>query len=247
MHDPIRRVDILRDLQVEMLSQALRSEHQLAEVMVDFWFNHFNVSGYKGQVHFVLGDYVHNVIRTHALGRFEDMLVAVAQHPAMLLYLDNSSSSVVRPGPRGDRGGINENFARELLELHTVGVDGGYTQRDVEEVARILSGWTVRDLGFAYLDGLHDAGEKTVMGTRYPAGRGLAEGVDLLRALARHPRTAEHISRKLLERFVSDAPPPEYVARVAAEFRASGGDIPRSSARSCSIPDSSRLSTEGRK
>lgn len=222
----IRRADILHQLQADQISRQVLSDHQLREVMVDFWFNHFNVDAQKGQVHFVAGDYVRNVIRRHALGNFEEMLLAVASHPAMLIYLDNSSSSAARRGPRGEHGGINENFARELLELHTVGVDGGYTQADVVEVARVLSGWGVDDLAFAYRDARHDRGEKTVMGREFAAGAGMDEGVALLRWLAQHPSTARFIARKLATRFVTDAPSDALVERIAAAWTESHGDIP---------------------
>lgn len=222
---PIQRRDILHQLQAELLSRQVLSEHQLREVMVDFWFNHFNVDAQKRQVHYVAGDFLRNVIRRHALGRFEDMLIAVATHPAMMLYLDNSQSSVLRPGPDGERGGINENFARELLELHTVGVDGGYTQADVEEVARVLSGWGVADLGFAYRQAEHDLGAKEVMGHEFPAGGGMDEGLSLLRWLAHHPSTVRFLATKLATRFVTDTPSEEFVERIATVFRESDGDI----------------------
>lgn len=226
MARPINRAVVLRELQADLITRQTLTERQLLEVMTDFWFNHFNVSGRKGHVHFVVGDYLDHVIRRNALGRFDEMLVAVATHPAMLLYLDNAASSVERHGPRGLRGGINENFARELLELHTVGVDGGYSQADVEEVARVLSGWGIDDLGFAYRDALHDRGAKTVMGREFPEGGRLEEGVSLLRWLARHPSTARYLSRKLVMRFITDTPSEELVGRIAGVWTESEGDIP---------------------
>jgi uncharacterized protein (DUF1800 family) len=225
------------------LVRAVYSERQLEEVMTDFWFNHFNVFLGKGPVRWLAGDYERTAIRPHVFGKFEEMLLAVASHPAMLVYLDNWTSSAeappgqMRPGvgmPQGGRRrGINENFARELLELHTLGVDGGYTQQDVIAVARAFTGWTLTrpggrgegEFAFIFRPAMHDRGEKVILGQRFPAGRGVEEGREVLRLLARHPSTARHIARKLAERFVSDAPPPALVDTLAAVFLRSGGDL----------------------
>ncbi len=199
--------------------RAVHSEHQLREVMVDFWANHFSVFAMKGAVGGTLLSYENDVLRSRALGRFEDLLLAVAQSPTMLVYLDNIRS--------GARGAINENYARELLELHTLGVDAGYDQRDVLEVARVLSGWSVGRAArpaFEFRPRLHVPGAKSVLGERVP-GAGVDEGISLLRRLARHPSTARHVSRKLVTRFVSDSPPPGLVERAAKRFSASGGHI----------------------
>jgi uncharacterized protein (DUF1800 family) len=180
------------------------------------------------------------VIRPHALGRFRDLLGATARHPAMLFYLDNWTSSkeggppgsAARADARGNRRGptgLNENYARELMELHTLGVDGGYTQRDVTEVARCLTGWSLerpeRGGGFVYRPRMHDDGEKVVLGVRVPAGGGIRDGERVLDLLARHPSTARFIATKLARQFVSDTPPPALVDRAARVFRETDGDI----------------------
>ncbi|HEX2092068.1 MAG TPA: DUF1800 domain-containing protein [Longimicrobiaceae bacterium] len=232
---------ILADLAGAKLQRAVYSERQLEEVMADFWFNHFNVFFGKNADRWLVGDYERTAIRPHVFGRFEEMLAATASHPAMLVYLDNATSAVpdslrdVPARPRRPRG-INENYARELLELHTLGVDGGYTQRDVVEVARAFTGWTLSqppaavyrtggEVGFAFRPALHDRGEKTVLGRRLPAGRGIEDGREVLRILAHHPSTARHIARKLAERFVADEPPAALVDRLAAVFLRTGGDL----------------------
>jgi uncharacterized protein (DUF1800 family) len=226
------------DVQAAKVARALASERQLLEVMVDFWENHFSVFAGKGQTRLFLTHYDSDVIRPRALGRFRDLLGAVAKSPAMLFYLDNwrsaaDSTHATLVSSRGARGagrrprGLNENYARELLELHTLGVDGGYTQRDVGEVARALTGWSIeqREGAFVFRPALHDADEKVVLGHRLPAGRGIEDGEQVLDIVARHPSTARHISRKLAQRFVSDSPPPELVARAAATYRRTDGDI----------------------
>ncbi|GAB2575107.1 DUF1800 domain-containing protein [Ramlibacter solisilvae] len=215
------------------LFRALESPRQLEETMVDFWFNHFNVFQGKGFLRMLAGHYEHSAIRPHAMGRFRDLLVATAHHPAMLYYLDNWQSV----GPQGQaRGrGLNENYARELMELHTLGVDGGYTQEDVTQLARMFTGWTFQgpfaqnmrptgDYGFVFNPRLHDNGDKTWMGQRVPA-RGKAEGDDALELLARHPATARHVSFKLAQYFVSDTPPAALVQKMAAAFLAQDGQI----------------------
>lgn len=273
--DELRRVRRLgAELQQLVVVRAANSERQLYEVMVDFWTNHFNVFAGKGPVRPVLPSYVEETIRPNALGRFEDLLVAVARSPAMLLYLDNAQSVTPgteppqvaqlrqriargqmaprqrRQGPRDMRGGnrgtvppdsalrrlearlpkgINENYARELLELHTLGVDGGYTQDDVVNVARILTGWSVTrpDQGarFTFNEWAHDREAKVVLGVQYPAGRGMEEGLELLHMLARHPSTRRHLGAKLCERFVADDAPAGCVDAAAAAWERSDGDI----------------------
>ncbi|HYW07628.1 MAG TPA: DUF1800 domain-containing protein, partial [Longimicrobium sp.] len=227
---------ILVDLAGARLGSAVYSQRQLDDVMADFWFNHFNVYFGKGNARYMVGDYERNAIRPHVFGRFRDMLGATAAHPAMLVYLDNARSIAadsMRGGPARPAGarprGINENYARELLELHTLGVDGGYTQNDVVDVARAFTGWTV-GMGrgaprFAFRPALHDVGAKTVLGKRLPAGRGEEDGEEVLDLLARHPATARHLGRELARRFVADEPPPRLVAELAAVFLRTDGDL----------------------
>ena len=226
---------LLTDLQATKLARAVVSRRQLQEVMVDFWENHFSVYSGKGPERYLLLSFDRDVIRPHALGRFHDVLVAVARSPAMLYYLDNwqSAAEPERPtlGPRGRgaRRGINENFGRELLELHTLGVDGGYTQQDVINVARIFTGWSVRRPqqggDFEFHDWAHDYGEKVVMGVMFPAGRGRDEGVRLLKLLANYPATMHHVSRRLCQRFVNDDPPDGCVDDAVTAWKRSDGDI----------------------
>jgi uncharacterized protein (DUF1800 family) len=261
-----RNREFVNELLAAKVARAVGSERQLAEVMTDFWENHFNVFIGKGQLRYHLADYTERTIRPHALGRFRELLGAVARSPAMLIYLDNAQSvsdsgqPTLGPGGRMVRGrrqrgesgpariglaessqrvapglqqrrprGLNENYARELLELHTLGVDGGYTQQDVIEVARALTGWGIEAPRFGgrflFRPQAHDAGEKTVLGRRLPAGRGLEDGEDVLDMLSRHPATAMFISRKLAVRFVSDEPPDDLVERAAATFTRTNGDI----------------------
>lgn len=197
-------------------------EHPLLSRMTEFWFNHFNVYMSKGPVRPFTGHYVINAIRSNALGRFEDLLLATAQHPAMLLYLDQAQSNVR---------GLNENYARELMELHTLGVRGGYTQTDVRELARVLTGWSVafaQGQAFLFRPGAHDTGSKVLLGQTI-AGRsgseGFQEGIEAIRILARHPATAQRVAARLASFFVMDAPTPELVQRLASSFTSSGGDI----------------------
>lgn len=209
-------------------------ENPLLARMTEFWFNHFNVHVGKGAVRPFVGHYVVNVARAHALGKFEDLVLASAQHPAMLLYLDQAQS--VAEGSRAGAGnrrsrGLNENYARELMELHTLGVDGGYTQTDVREMARVLTGWTVspqESNGFRFVDRLHDSGKKQVLGRKFPAGplgTGVHEGEDAIRMLARHPSTARRISLRLAQFFVADNPSPELVQRLSDTFLSTQGDM----------------------
>jgi uncharacterized protein (DUF1800 family) len=224
---------LAREASTRALLRALYSSNQLREQMTWFWFDHFNVHQYKANLRAMVGDYEDRAIRPHALGHFRDLLRAVVYHPAMLIYLDNAQNAAGR---------INENFAREVMELHTLGVDGGYSQRDVQELARILTGVGVnlgsitpnvkRELQSQYLrDGLfefnpnrHDYGDKQFLGQRVQ-GAGLKEVDEALDRLARLPSTARFISRKLATYFVSDDPPSALVERMAGEFERSDGDI----------------------
>src|SRR5713226_9018797 len=244
------------ELQMSRILRATYSERQLQEVMVDFWTNHFNVFAGKGADRWLLTSYDRDTIRPHTLGKFYDLLLADAQSPAMLFYLDNFQSvspdaqlgPQQRPGAaRGalaqlmrmtnnpqqqqqqQRRGINENYARELMELHTLGVDGGYTQKDVQEVARCFSGWTIQKPNeeglFLYRPGLHDNGEKIVLGHKIPAGGGIADGERVLDILATHPATAHFIATKLARRFISDDPPSSVIDRAAEVFLKTDGSI----------------------
>ncbi|HYM23505.1 MAG TPA: DUF1800 domain-containing protein [Vicinamibacterales bacterium] len=224
-------------LQADKLLRAVYSERQLEEELTDFWFNHFNVDARKIEERPVTAAYERDVIRPHVLGRFRDLLEATAKSPAMLFYLDNwlsaaSGTEVGSPGkrpPSPASRGLNENYGRELLELHTLGVDGGYTQRDVVDVARCFTGWTMTDphdgLGFAFKPGMHDKAAKRVLGHRIKAGGGMGDGEAVLDILARHPSTARLIATKLVRRFVSDEPPQPLVDRAARTFRRTGGDL----------------------
>ena len=248
------------ELQSAKLARAVISERQLQEVMVDFWENHFSVFAGKGLTRFLIADYERDAIRPHALGKFRDLLGAVAKSPAMLFYLDNwrSAADSTRPtlAARGSprrvpaalgpttprrapaarasaaprpphRNGLNENYGRELMELHTLGVDGGYTQQDVIEVARAFTGWSIdpRDGSFVFRPQLHDAGAKVVLGHRLAAGRGIEDGEDVLDILASSPATARFVARKLVVHFVSDSAPAALVERVAQTYMRTGGDI----------------------
>jgi uncharacterized protein (DUF1800 family) len=228
-----RPARIVGELQAARMLRASSTERQLNEVMVDFWLNHFNVYASKGELRWYLPDWERTVIRPHALGRFPALLRASARHPAMLFYLDNWLSTradfVIRRGPnQGRRAGLNENYARELMELHTLGVDGGYTQRDVTEVARAFTGWTIdrprEDARFVFRPATHDYGVKVVLG-RTIQGGGERDGEAILDMLARHPSTARFLATKLVRRFVADDPPPALVERVAVRYGETGGDI----------------------
>src|SRR5437764_1813070 len=231
------------------LLRAIYSERQLHEVMTDFWFNHFNVFIGKGADRYLLTSYERDVIRPHAMGKFEDLLVATAQSPAMLFYLDNwlsvgPNSEIANGIPKrnrrrsryrppvvkqakGRRSGLNENYGRELMELHTLGVNGGYTQKDVTEVARVFTGWTLKQPkqgGFTFEERMHEPGDKIVLGHRIKSN-GEKEGREVLHLLARHPSTAKFICAKLATRFVSDNPSPALVDRMAQTFLKKKGDI----------------------
>ena len=247
---------VISELVQSKLLRAIYSERQLDEVMTDFWFNHFNVFIGKGADRYLLTSYERDVVRPHAMGKFEDLLVATAHSPAMLFYLDNwlsvgpnsdFANGIPKrnnnynwrrpPRPRrppqvkqakGKRSGLNENYGRELMELHTLGVNGGYTQKDVTEVARCLTGWTLKQPkqggGYTFEERMHEPGDKSVLGHRIKSG-GEKEGRELLHILARHPSTAKFISTKLAMRFVSDNPSPALVDRMAQTFLKKDGDI----------------------
>lgn len=214
-----------------MLAQ-IRSDQSFIERMVLFWSNHFTVSVQKGVLHPLVNAYEAEAIRPHVGGYFKDMLLAVCRHPAMLIYLDNIRSF----GPHSVRGaknkkGLNENLAREILELHTLGVGAGYGQQDVIALAKIITGWTMKQdknravIAFAFQEMLHEPGDKILLGTRIRE-EGEQEGVEALSLLARHPATARHVASKLVRHFVADDPPAEVVEAVAQSFIASGGHLP---------------------
>ncbi len=221
--------DLGRELAAAKLVRAVESERQLEEVLVDFWFNHFNVDAKKGVVKWSIAPYERDAIRANVFGKFRDLLGATAKHPAMLFYLDNWLSAANGSKGKGNKPrGLNENYARELLELHTLGVDGGYTQEDVKEVARAFTGWTIekpKTTGtFVFRAAMHDAGPKHILGKEINKG-GVGDGEAVLDMLAVHPSTAHFLSLSLARRFVSDDPPPALVERVAKVFVASGGDL----------------------
>lgn len=278
-----RQQELFRQLFCQKILRAAYSNNQLQEVMTDLWFNHFNVSLTKNDCAEFIPAYERDVIRPNALGRFDELLLETAKSPAMLYYLDNFSSSApagagaqenqaVAISMRVDSGvaagdpgvlarlqqarrnrGINENYAREVMELHTLGVDGGYTQQDVTQAAKVLTGWGVWPMGdigkgvaanlnrytaeqiarrgfvregdFFFNANRHDKGEKVVLGHVFPAGGGYEEGVELLEMLAHHPSTAHFISRKIAVRFVSDDPPQSLIDKMAKTFLDKKGDI----------------------
>src|SRR5437879_4461378 len=204
-----------REAAARMLLRALYSPWQLREQMTWFWMNHFNVFQYKANLRVLVADYEERAVRPHALGRFRELLGATARHPAMLIYLDNAQNAANR---------INENYARELMELHTLGVDGGYTQRDVQELARILTGFVVREGWFELIPGRHDYGDTLLLGPTI-RGRAPADVDEALDLLAQHPATARFICRKLALFFVSDDPSEVLVERLASTFGSRDGDI----------------------
>ena len=258
----------IQSLAGEKILRATYSERQLQEVLVDFWFNHFNVYAGKGRTAEYLAQYEREAIRPHVFDRFRDLLEADAKSPAMLFYLDNwlsadpnaperlaarrnsgfgTRDSKFRFGPRARRlrripnpqsrvpaattgakrkRGLNENYGRELLELHTLGVEGGYTQKDVIEVARAFTGWTIDRGGtFRFVAAAHDTGEKIVLGHKIKAGGGIEDGETVLDILVAHPATAHHIAYQLAQRLVADEPPAPLVDRAAARFRTTNGDL----------------------
>jgi uncharacterized protein (DUF1800 family) len=245
------------DLSMAKLDRAIYSQRQLEAVMEDFWFNHFNVFAGKGADRWLLTSYVRDTIRPHTMGKFEDLLIATAKSPAMLFYLDNWLSvdpiafqswqargrqrfqGAFAGGPAPDarvpsqqskqpERGINENYGREVMELHTVGVDAGYTQQDVIEMAKCLTGWTVRqprrDPAYVFRPEFHTAGKKVVMGHTFDYGDE-RDGEQALKMLANDPHTAKFLSTELARHFVSDNPPTSLVNRMAANYQESGGDI----------------------
>jgi len=261
--------EVVQESQQAKILRAVYSERQLQEVMTDFWFNHFNIYVQKGPDRILTASYERDAIRPNVFGKFEDLLKATAEHPAMLFYLDNwmsASPNAKMPdrdeirrmrrerwfGGLGNRGmrrmqidemrtinqngkvakrsrGLNENYAREIMELHTLGVDGGYTQKDVQEVARCFTGWTIRTPraggDFYFNSFMHDDGEKNVLGKKISSGGGIKDGYTVIHMLATHPSTAKFISTKLARKFVSDNPPPALVARMSQTFLKTDGDI----------------------
>ncbi len=218
------RAQVVADLKTATVYRAVNSRRQLFEMMVDFWSNHFNIYHRDGQIAFFKTVDDRSVARRFAFGRFRDLLGASAKSPAMLAYLDNNTNT--KEGP-------NENYGRELMELHTLGVDGGYTQADVEEVARAFTGWTIGRGGtrngkfgtFFYNAAKHDDGARTLLSTTLPAGLGVGHGERVLDLLAGHPSTAKLLATKLARRFVSDAPPASLVEAVSRTFLQTGGDL----------------------
>jgi uncharacterized protein (DUF1800 family) len=247
-----RPARVVEEMAMAKMTRAVYSERQLQQVMDDFWFNHFNVFAGKGEDRYYLTSYERDVIQPHALGKFKDLVAATAKSPAMLFYLDNFLSAdplaaqrramrqqrrrgfpMPAPNPqtagkKKQRRGLNENYGRELMELHTLGVDGGYTQKDVTEVARAFTGWTIEkpreNPQFKFDERIHDPDPKIVLGKKIHAG-GMKDGEQVIELLAKHPSTAKFISTKLARRFVSDNPPPALVTRMAETFRKSDGDI----------------------
>lgn len=286
-----RPQQVMGELIQQKLVRAASSNRQLQEVLTDFWFNHFNVFAQKEADQWLVTSYERDVIRPHVLGKFRDLLLATAQSPAMMFYLDNwlssspdskpprppqrpqniqpprpapgagfkasegimpaapgsdQNTSMVKkdggqnqpsatpkppapPRPPARKPGINENYARELLELHTLGVDGGYTQKDVQELARCFTGWTIdrpfQGGGFVFRPWMHDDGSKTVLGVTIPAGGGINDGLRVIDIISKHPSTARFISKKLCQRLVSDEPPAQLVERIAQVFIKTDGDI----------------------
>ncbi len=251
------RLAVSEDLKEARVFRAVYSNRQLEEVLVDYWFNHFNVDSTKNVAmaqnlgHVLIGSYERDAIRPHVLGHFKDLLLATARHPAMLYYLDNWESvapdsfdvgpfaprrgivngvpnSIIPTGAARLAHGLNENYGREIMELHTLGVKGGYTQADVIAVARCFTGWTVRspeNPEFVFAPFMHDFGEKTVLGHKIPAGGAEDDGLKAIDILAHHPSTAKFISLGLARHFVADNPPQALVDRMAQTFTKTDGDL----------------------
>jgi uncharacterized protein (DUF1800 family) len=251
------RLAASEDVKEARIYRAVYSNRQLEEVLVDYWFNHFNVDSTKNVAmtqnlgHVLIGSYERDAIRPHVLGHFKDLLLATARHPAMLYYLDNWESvapgsfdvgpfaprrgnvngvpnSIIPNGLQRLSHGLNENYGREIMELHTLGVKGGYTQADVIAVARCFTGWTVRNPEhpeFVFAPFMHDFGEKTVLGHKIPAGAGEEDGLKVIDILAHQPATAHFISLGLARHFVADNPPPALVDRMAQTFLKTDGDL----------------------
>jgi len=254
--DSKRPQRVIEELAMAKMTRAIYSDRQLQQVMDDFWFNHFNVFAGKGEDRYYLTSYERDVIAPHSLGKFKDLVADTAKSPAMLFYLDNYLSADPRTAQRlgqeramrqRTRGGfnrvpqntqtrnkkkqergLNENYGRELMELHTLGVDGGYTQKDVTEVARCFTGWTIEkpreNPQFKFDERIHDPDPKIVLGKKIHAG-GMKDGEQVIELLAKNPNTAKFISTKLARRFVSDNPPSALVSRMAETFKSSDGDI----------------------
>jgi len=255
--DSKRPQRVVEELAMAKVTRAVYSQRQLAQIMDDFWFNHFNVFAGKGEDRYYLTSYERDVIQPHEMGKFKDLLNATAKSPAMLFYLDNFLSADPRAAQRlaaqramrarygrfgrqfpqrtaqqqqkkKNERGLNENYGRELMELHTLGVDGGYTQKDVTEVARCFTGWTIEkpreNPQFKFDERLHDPDPKIVLGKKIHAG-GMKDGEEVIELLAKNPSTAKFISTKLARRFVSDAPPPTLVVKMTQAFLSSDGDI----------------------
>ncbi|WP_214226990.1 DUF1800 domain-containing protein [Pedobacter sp. B4-66] len=266
--------ELYRQFINQKILRATYTNNQLRELLTDFWFNHFNVSIIKNQCAPFIPAFERDVIRPNVTGKFSDLLLATAKSPAMLIYLDNFNSSgqpvpvaqkdsslmdgetrVKKMQVKKKQGGLNENYAREVMELHTLGVDGGYTQNDVTQAARVLTGWTIAPMGeegygsamkklmdrvgidnlekqgfvhqgdFLFVPTKHDNGEKTVLGKRFSANGGYEEGVTLLTMLAHNPSTAKFISKKIATRFVSDQPSPKLIDKMSKTFIKTNGDI----------------------
>lgn len=221
MQDGVDTGDARRQLTHAKILRAIYSRRQLEAIMVDFWINHFSVYGGEGLAAPGIVPYERQHIEPYALGRFADLLLSVARSPAMLDYLDNNQNS---------RFGLNENYARELMELHTLGVDGPYSEADVLEVARVLTGWTTDyegeddPTGFRWEEDWHEPGDKVVLGTTIPEA-GEAEGVQVLALLAAHPATAQYVSQRLAERFLGENPPPRVVNQMASKWLTTDGDL----------------------
>jgi uncharacterized protein (DUF1800 family) len=215
------RQQYLLNAKRDKLSRSLYTKAQFADIMHTFWFNHFNVFAQKGSIPFLIASYEQEAIMPFALGNFRDLLGAVAKHPAMLIYLDNQKS--IKANVKKNKG-INENFARELMELHTLGV-GNYTQNDIKELARILTGWGVVKNKFAFNKKMHDQDPKFFLGVAFGAMGGVEEGEKALDMLAFSKHTANFLAYKLCQYFVSDTPPRELVNEVAETFYATKGDI----------------------
>jgi uncharacterized protein (DUF1800 family) len=254
--DSKRPARVIEELAMAKMTRAIYSDRQLQQVMDDFWFNHFNVFAGKGEDRYYLTSYERDVIAPHALGKFKDLVTDTAKSPAMLFYLDNFLSAdpraaqrlaqerAMRQRARGgynrfpqnpqaqnkkkQERGLNENYGRELMELHTLGVDGGYAQKDVTEVARCFTGWTIEkpreNPQFKFDERIHDPDPKIVLGKKIHAG-GMKDGEQVIDLLAKNPNTAKFISTKLARRFVSDNPSPALVARMTETFKSSDGDI----------------------
>ncbi|MBB2165469.1 DUF1800 domain-containing protein [Gluconacetobacter sp. 1b LMG 1731] len=240
--DPLVKPIFLAEVATQ-LDTLLLTEQPFRERLAWFWFNHFTVSLRQGGTRGVVGAYMREAIRPHVTGRFVDMLLAVMRHPAMLMYLDNASSiGPDSPVGRKSHKGLNENLARECLELHTVSPAAGYSQADVTAFAAILTGWGI-DMradrpGFAFRERAHEPGEKTVMGQVFPEGE--EGGVQALRFLGTHPATYRHIATQLVGHFISDTPAPRDVARIVAVLQASGGDLGAAALALADLPDAAR-------